>query len=138
MNTTRRIDLQHGHGWPVYLMLILLHGFTFAALGPLVGAFVSPGVIFLPIAVIAAYWISAPAALVAGLSVGAIAPFVLGRMLYLPAAAIGAASGSLIPFAFMHSPAPLSLLAVYGFSGAVAALVCTRATRSIRLRRLAA
>lgn len=138
MNKTRRIELQNGQGWLAYLKLILRHGLIFAALGPAIGALASPGVIFLPIALIAAYYVSLPAAMLAGLAVGAAALFVHSRMIYIAGTAIGALSGVLFPFAFVLAQAPPSLLVWYAIAGAVAGLVCTRATRNIRERWLPA
>ncbi len=112
------------------------HGLIFAALGPLIGTLASPGILIFPIALIFAYMTSTVAALATGLGVG-MAAMILKRTrtLYVVAAALGAVAGASVSFALDAADEPL-LVVMHVISGAVAALVCTHATRRLRRERL--
>jgi hypothetical protein len=132
MNGKARIDLIHGHGWPAYVRMIVVHGLTFAALGPPIGAAFSPGVIVYPVALIMAYVVSTMSAFIAGLLVGAAAPFVTQRIpLYLAGAIIGAVCAVAFPVG-MTSIDSTGIVLMYAFAGAAASLICTRITKSVR------
>lgn len=140
---TARQPADRASDWTDYLALAGSHAALFGMLGPLVGAIASPGIIFLPLAVIAAYQISFLSAVATGALVGLAAP-VLKRPhhLNLLGAAAGAICAVIFPFgvAALHSAivAPPLMLATYAFSGSVAGLACTALSRSIRQRWLPA
>lgn len=138
MNTTPRIDLRRSNNWPGHVWLILAHGLVFAAFGPAIGTFLSPGVVVYPIAVIVAYRVSLEAALVTGMLVGAISPFLReDRAIYAFGMMTGAVCAMVFPFAF-SGEAPVGMLLMYAVAGSFAGLVCTRLTRWLRLRWLRA
>jgi hypothetical protein len=138
MNTTPRIDLRRSNSWPGHVWLILAHGLVFAAFGPAIGTFLSPGVVVYPIAVIVAYRASLEAALVTGMLVGAISPFLReDRAIYAFGMMTGAVCAMAFPFAF-SGEAPVGMLLMYAVAGSFAGLVCTRLTRWLRLRWLRA
>lgn len=136
---TARLDQANRQRWFAHILLVLAHGAIFGVVGPAIGAILSPGVIFLPLAVVAAYMVSFGAAVMTGLLVGLLAPFVRNRVaLYSAGTAAGAICAMVFPFAFMTYSAPAGLLIVYAISGAFAGLVCTRLTRPVRRRWLVA
>jgi hypothetical protein len=133
MSGKARIDLIHGQGWPAYLSSITGHTLVFAGFGPAIGAIASPGVILFPLAVITAYAVSFFAAVSAGLIIGMVTPFIRSGWLYPVSGLIGAACGVLIPFGLVAGMQPFtSFIAFYAIAGGVAAMVCTRMTRSVR------
>ena len=110
MDTTPRIDLRRSNSWPGHVWLILAHGFVFGVFGPAIGAFLSPGVVIYPIAVLLAYMVSSVAAFVTGMLVGAISPFLReDRAIYAFGMVTGAVCAMAFPFAF-SGEAPVGML----------------------------
>jgi len=128
----RRADKVHG----AYsgAKRILWHGFIFGVLGPPIGTLASPGVIVFPIAVFFSYVTSVIPAVLAGFTIGVLSLVVRrSSTLYVLAVPIGAAFGASVVFVLSQSLSMTGLPMLYAFSGAVAALICTRLTRWTRL-----
>jgi hypothetical protein len=129
----------HGHGWASYVWGVILHGIVFAAAGPPIGAFFSPGVIFWPFAAILAYITSAWAAFATGCCVGIASSFLIKpRALFAFAALTGAILGGSVPFTIagiLNGANDVGLILMFAFPGAMAAAICTHFTSGLRLTR---
>jgi hypothetical protein len=127
----------HGRSWFHYAVGIGLHALLFALIGPAVGAmaagFALGWIVTTPILIVFAYMTNTGTAAIAG-ACFAVATSVVAKpwKLYAVAGAIGAVSaaifGSLGP-----NPDELGTIFLASF-GAIAAAVCARLARRLRLR----
>lgn len=126
----------HGSSWLGYVWFVLRHGIAFAVWGPVVGAFFSPGVLWLPLAILTAYITSMIPAFATGCAVAIIASVTARQtMLYVAAAVIGAALSAPVGLWMMRDYDSTNWMMIHAFSGAVAALLCTFFTQNIRRER---
>ncbi|HEV7691822.1 MAG TPA: hypothetical protein VGO52_13390 [Hyphomonadaceae bacterium] len=108
-------------------------------MGPPVGAFFSPGIIVWPLAAAFAYVTSALPAFLTGSLVALASSYLKPQALYLFAAFAGTVLGAVLPLgieqALYYRSNINSLMAIYGFAGCWASLICAHFFRSLRLNR---
>ena len=123
----------HGRGWVHYIVGVLLNAALFALVGPLIGSLAFGGALTLaaaPFSFATGYVIgSYPAALTGAATAIASSFIALPSRLYIFSALVGTAA----TIALNYSSDYLNT-ALYGVSGAVAAIVCTRLAKGLRLR----
>ncbi len=112
--------------------IIWRHGLTFALAGPVIGAFFTTGIIFLPVAALYAYITSALPAFATGCCV-AIASFqTKPNDLYAVAGLTGAGFAALTGFVIGIFYSAGGMMPIYAMAGAFAGPVCTWMTRRHR------